>query len=371
MSKLIRVKAPGRINIIGEHTDYNDGYVLPGAIDKAITVLIETNGTERHCEVKAANLDETCQFSLDNLRPSEQGWSNYITGVVSELQALGAKLSGFKATFSGDVPIGGGMSSSAALECSFAFALNALFELGLDRWELIRAAQRAEHNFVGTRCGIMDQFSSVMGKKEQVMLLDCRSLDFTYLPCNLGAYQLLLLNTNVSHSLATSAYNTRREECESGVALLQQQFPEVKSLRDVSTSMLKEVITQLPDNIAQRCRHVVSENERVLAAAAALQQGNLEQLGALMYASHDSLQRDYEVSCPELDFLVEQTRSRPYVLGSRMMGGGFGGCTINLLEQRHVADFVTELSTAYRQQFGLELTPYTVSIENGVEEVAE
>jgi galactokinase len=367
MSKSITVKAPGRINIIGEHTDYNEGFVLPGAIDKAIIVQIHSNGTLQDCHVQAANLGETFHFNLQELKAVEPGWANYVLGVVHELQQLGGSLSGFDAVFEGDVPIGSGMSSSAALECSFAFALNELFELGLDRWTLIKAAQRAEHKFVGTKCGIMDQFSSVMGKKDQVMLLDCRSLDFEYLPCVLGDYQLILLNTNVSHSLASSEYNTRREECESGVAILQEQFPAIQSLRDVTMEMFEQGIPRLPLKVAQRCKHVISENERVLEATRALQSRDFKRLGELMYASHRSLQHDYEVSCPELDFLVEQTRFKDYVLGARMMGGGFGGCTINLIEKQKVAIFQEAMAAAYQRQFGIDLTPYEVSIENGAQ----
>ena len=332
-----------------------------------MTVKMETNGTEHKGHLKAANLNEVCDFDLNDLQPVDQAWANYILGVVKELQALGAPISGFDAVFEGDVPIGSGMSSSAALECSFAFALNSLFHLDFDRWTLIKAAQRAEHNFVGTKCGIMDQFSSMMGKKDQVMLLDCRSLDFEYLPCALGDYQLVLLNTNVSHSLASSEYNTRRKECESGVSLLQEQFPTIQSLRDVTMEMFEEGMPRLPIKIAQRCKHVISENDRVLEAAQALKTGDFNRLGQLIYASHRSLQHDYEVSCPELDFLVEQTRLKDYVLGARMMGGGFGGCTINLIEKQKRSIFQEEMAAAYQEQFGIELTPYLVQIENGAE----
>lgn len=369
MGKSITVKAPGRINIIGEHTDYNEGFVLPGAVDKGITVKMQTNGTAQECHLKAANLGEEYRFDLKELKPGEVGWANYVLGVVYELQQLGGTMAGFDATFEGNVPLGSGMSSSAALECSFAFALNELFQLGLDRWTLIKAAQRAEHNFVGTKCGIMDQFSSVMGKKDQVMLLDCRSLDFEYLPCELGDYQLILLNTNVSHSLASSEYNTRREECERGVELLQAPFPDIQSLRDVTMEMLAQEISLLSGKISHRCKHVVSENARVLEATKALQSGDFKHLGALMYASHDSLQHDYEVSCPELDFLVDQSRSKDYVLGARMMGGGFGGCTINLIEKQKVAIFQEEMLTTYQQQFGIEPTPYIVEIGDGVQAI--
>lgn len=365
MSKSIRVQSPGRINIIGEHTDYNEGFVLPAAIDKNITVDMQLNDSASTCNIKANNLNEIYTFDLNQVKPTKPGWENYVLGVVDELQQLGAKFAGFDATFAGDVPIGSGMSSSAALECSFAFALNELFDLGFDKWQLIKAAQMAEHHFVGTKCGIMDQFASVMGKKDQVMLLDCRSLEYQYFPCNLGDYQLILLNTNVSHSLASSEYNTRREECETGVKLMQNQFPDIQSLRDVSREMFEAEVASLPSKVAQRCKHIISENARVKEATEALIGGNFEKLGQLMYASHYSLQHDYEVSCPELDYLVAQTEDKDYVLGSRMMGGGFGGCTINLVRKDRLDTFQDKMAAAYRKKFELDLTPYLVSIENG------
>ncbi|MEM6318816.1 MAG: galactokinase [Bacteroidota bacterium] len=361
----IRTQAPGRINIIGEHTDYNDGFVLPAAIDKGTVVQLKKNGTASKCSMIALNIGEVGYFDLDNLKPVQHGWQNYLLGIVAELQKLGAKLTGFDCEFGGNVPIGSGMSSSASIECSFAFALNELFDLGFDKWQLIKAAQAAEHNFVGIKCGIMDMFASVMGKKNQVMLLDCRSLEFDYFPLDLGDYQLLLLNTNVSHSLTSSAYNDRRTACEKGVELLQETYPKIKSLRDVSLQQLSDVMGQLPPNIFKRCYHVVAENERVLAATEALKQQDFTQLGELIYQSHFSLQNDYEVSCPELDFLVQLTLDKNYVLGSRMMGGGFGGCTISIIQKDMVGIFKTHAAKAYKERFDKDLTPYTVSIEDG------
>jgi len=269
------------------------------------------------------------------------------------------------------VPIGSGMSSSAALECSFALALNELFGLGFDQWQLIKASQRAEHNFVGNKCGIMDQFAGVMGKKDHVMLLDCRSLDFQYFPLELGAYQLLLLNTNVSHSLASSEYNTRRAECEQGVHILQQEYPGIANLRDVNLKQIAAMEEQLPEHVFRRCRHVVSENQRVLDATKALLAGDFNAVGELMYQSHFSLQNDYEVSCPELDFLVQQTLDKDYVLGSRMMGGGFGGCTISIVEKERVAELVEEVSSVYSRHFGIDLTPVEVVIGDGAKVIRQ
>lgn len=363
------MQAPGRINIIGEHTDYNDGFVLPAAIDKKLTVTMRSNNTPATANVLDRKRQKSFSFDLRNFAPLDKGWHNYVMGVVHELQKLGVEIPGFDAEFEGDVPIGSGMSSSAALECSFAVALNELFGLNLGKWDLIKASQMAEHNFVGIKCGIMDQFASVMGKKDQVMLLDCRSLHFDYYPLELGAHQLLLLNTNVSHSLASSEYNTRRSECEEGVAVLAKIYPEITNLRDVTTGQIVASLDKLPEHIFRRCHHVVSENQRVLDATKALLDGDKKALGELMYESHFSLQNDYEVSCPELDFLVRQTIEKDYVLGSRMMGGGFGGCTINILEKGRVGEFLEEVSKNYRKEFGVDLTPIEVAIEDGAKSI--
>ena len=358
-------QAPGRINIIGEHTDYNKGFVLPAAIDKKTTVRLKRNEHSSRCRMLAGNLQEAIEFDLTNFQPKESGWENYMMGVVHELQQIGAEFSGFDCEFEGDVPIGSGMSSSASLECALATGLNKLFDLGFDKWQLIKACQLAEHNFVGIKCGIMDQFASTMGQKDQVMFLDCRSLEFDYFPFNLGDYQLLLLNTNVSHSLASSEYNTRRAACEEGVRILQTKFPKVHSLRDASFEMLLQMSEVIPTNIANRCRHIVLENDRVQMATKALLHKDFKQLGQLMYRSHFSLQKDYEVSCPELDYLVQQTLDKDYILGSRMMGGGFGGCTISIIEKEWVAPFTDLIVKNYKNQFGIDLSPYAVSIEDG------
>jgi galactokinase len=290
-------------------------------------------------------------------------------GVVHELQQLGAEIPGFDATFEGDIPLGGGMSSSAALECSFAYALNVVFNLGFNKNQLIHASQMAEHHFAGVKCGIMDQFASMMGKKDHVLLLDCRNLEYKYFPMNLGRYELLLLNTNVSHSLASSEYNTRRKECEEGVATIRQSFPAVKNLRDVSLEQLNKCKDKLHEKIHRRCHHVISENQRVLNATKALSEGNLRLLGELIYQSHQSLQHDYEVSCKELDFLVDFSKGKDYILGSRMMGGGFGGCTLNIIESGKTALFIEEAIQAYSAVFGKKPTPYSITIEDGTSEL--
>ena len=358
-------QSPGRINLVGGHTDYNDGYVLPAAIDKKTTIRLQRNGSAHQCTIYATNLEEHFAFDLKKLQPLDSGWQNYVMGVVDELMKLGGKITGFDGEFEGTVPIGSGMSSSAALECSLAFALNELFTLGFSKVALIKATQLAEHHFVGMKCGIMDQFTSVMGQKDKVLLLDCRTLDFDYFPLALGRYEILMLNSKVSHELANSEYNLRRAECEKGVAIIQKKYPDVAKLRDVSMAMLQEFKEELSPLTFKRCHHVVSENQRVLEAVDALKNNNLVAVGKAIYGSHFSLQRDYEVSCPELDFLVDQTLEKPYILGARMMGGGFGGCTLNIIRSTEKAAFLKEIKKKYKAKFGLQLIPYSVAIEDG------
>lgn len=357
--------APGRINIIGEHTDYNGGFVLPAAINKTISVGIRKNGNATDCVLYALDQNEQFSFSLDQMKPELGSWANYVMGVVSELQKLGASFTGFDLALGGNVPAGAGMSSSAALECAVGFALNTLFDLGLDRIQLIKAAQLAEHNYVGTKCGIMDQFASVMGKANSVFRLDCRSLEYEYYPLELGDYELLFLNTNVSHSLADSAYNARRAACEQGAAILKKQYPSVDLLRDADLDMLNRVKDQMSGEVYQRCKYVIEEIGRVLQACDALQEKDFNEVGRLMYQTHDGLQYLYEVSCPELDFLVDATRDKSHILGSRMMGGGFGGCTINLIKKGHAQAFIDEISPLYKAKFGRALTPIITEIGEG------
>ncbi len=358
--------APGRINLIGEHTDYNDGWVLPAAIDRQLHFTLQANPDEDRIDVWAKDRKERLSCRLDDLQRRPAGsWENYILGVVSELKALGCSVKGFRGECWGDVPIGAGLSSSAALECSLAFGLNELFSLGLDRWSLVHAAQRAEHQFAGTRCGIMDQFASAMGKAGMAMLLDCRSGEYGYHPLELDPYVLLLLNSNVTHELSTSAYNDRRRECEAGVTLLKQVLPDIVALRDVSPADLERAEAILPPVIYRRCRHVVTENDRVGKAVAALQTGDRETLGLLLYASHQSLRSDFEVSCPELDCLVDFAARRTEVAGCRMMGGGFGGCTIQLVHRDAMDEYIAAASAHYADAFGRMLSPIPVHIGDG------
>ena len=361
----IKVQSPGRINFIGSHTDYNEGFVLPGAINKTMVFELERNGTEKQVTVHALNKKEQHQFLLDNLEHLDGGWQNYVIGVFAELQKIVANLKGMDISFSGDVPIGSGLSSSAALECGLAFGLNELFQLGIEKWDLIKASQRAEHNYVGTKCGIMDQFASMMGQKGHALLLDCRTLDYELIPANFEGYKMLMLNTNVSHNLATSEYNVRRAACEAGVTFFQNKYDNIQSLRDLSFDQFKVYREELPEDIQDCCHHVIKENERVLLAAEELKKGNLVAFGELIYQSHNSSRDYYHITCPEIDFLVDLSKEKDFILGSRMMGGGFGGCTLNIIEEGKIDPFVEEASKAYRDKFGIDLSPYVVSIEDG------
>ncbi|MFE7084767.1 galactokinase [Sphingobacterium spiritivorum] len=365
----IIVKSPGRINIIGEHTDYNDGFVLPAAINKAVYVAVAPRQDNNIC-LYAADFREMFQVSSADLQPAEKGWPNYILGVVDQIQKRGLHVGGFNLFIDGDVPAGAGLSSSAAVECATAFALNELFSLNLSRIDIARIGQLAEHTYVGVKCGIMDQFASVLSEKDQVFRLDCRSLAYEYFPLELGEYMILLLNTNVKHSLGDSQYNKRREKCELGVSWIRENYPEVKSLRDVTIEMLDEVVKKRDEDVYIKCRYVVEENLRVVAACQAMEKGDLVSLGQHIYASHKGLSKAYQVSCEELDFLVDATYAYPDVLGARMMGGGFGGCTINLVKKDFSDQFIKEISESYQQQFVVSLTPYIVETADGTTRIA-
>jgi galactokinase len=363
------VRTPGRINLIGEHTDYNDGFVLPAAIDKAIYFAVSTR-TDRICKLYAADLNDSYEFSLDTLQKSAKSWANYLIGVTSELMTAGYLIpSGFEVAFGGDVPNGAGLSSSAAVESGMGFALSEMFGLKVPRLELALTAQRAEHHFAGLQCGIMDMFASIHGKAHSVIRLDCRDLSYEYFPFNFVNYQLVLCNSGVKHTLADSAYNTRRQECEAGVAILKQFYPHVHSLRDVSLAQVETHRTDFTENVYRRCRYVTGEIERVVAACEDLKRDDLEAFGKKMYDTHEGLSNDYEVSCVELDFLVEQTFHKEEVLGARLMGGGFGGCTINIVKTEKVADFIQQMTVAYQNQFYRNLVCHVVEITEGVEKL--
>lgn len=358
------ISAPGRVNLIGEHTDYNDGFVLPGAIDKVIVVAVAKNDSDK-INVYARQFDEEYNFSPHNIGKAS-GWQNYILGVTHYFQQQTKPLTfGLDVIIDGDVPVGGGMSSSAALCSAFGMALNTLFDGGLSRMDLAYIGQKTEHNFVGTMCGIMDQFASLHGKAGNLMKLDCRSLEYEYIPFNFPDYRIVLVNTMVKHSLAGTEYNDRRKQCEAGVEAMKEFLPGIKALRDVSSSQLHEHRDTLDAETFKRCKYVVEEIERVGTAADLLRQGDLDAFGKLMYQTHDGLSKEYEVSCEELDYLVELARTLNYVKGGRMMGGGFGGCTINIVESAHVDEFVGYMQQEYEKKYNVVPEVYITRIEDG------
>ncbi|MGK7390325.1 MAG: galactokinase [Candidatus Cyclobacteriaceae bacterium M2_1C_046] len=364
-------RSPGRINLIGEHTDYNDGFVLPAAIDKEIIMAITKNDSARY-RLFSLEYNKLLEIDLDLLSPVQDKddlWANYILGVVDQLKAAGYNINGFDCVFGGNIPIGAGMSSSAALECCTAYALSELFDLNISKTNIALFAQKAEHNYAGVQCGIMDQYASVMGKKNHAIRLDCRSLDFGYFPLEFKEYQIILCDTNVKHSLANSKYNTRRKECEEGVAMLKQKFTEISSLRDATFDMVEQVKGDMTPEVYKRCRYIVEENDRVVAGSEFLKQGDIEAFGEKMYKSHQGLSVLYEVSCPELDFLVDLTLHNDNIVGARMMGGGFGGCTINIIKRNEKEVFINEAKASYKAKFNRELTTYEVEIMDGTSKI--
>jgi galactokinase len=368
--KPLLVRSPGRVNIIGEHTDYNNGFVLPAAIDKAVIVAVVPRDDDR-IRLYSGEFDERFDTLISEMQPTDRIWPNYILGVADQLRKRGYALRGFDLAIDGDVPIGSGLSSSAAVECATAFALNELFSLNIGKKDLAFIAQKAEHEFAKVLCGIMDQFASVFGKKDHVIRLDCQSLEYEYVPLRMEGFRIVLLNTNVKHSLGSSEYNTRRQQCESGVALVKAHHPEVNSLRDVSLAQLDRYVAPVDPLVYRRCKYVVEENERLLSGCEDLKAGNVEALGKKMFMSHEGLSREYEVSCAELDLLVDAVRNHPGVLGARMMGGGFGGCTINLVKEDAIEELIREVAASYSKMMGKELTPYIARIEDGTSIIAQ
>ena len=358
------VRAPGRINLIGEHTDYNDGFVLPAAIDKAVYVAINKR-SDNKIYLHAEEYNENYIADIENLRQSKFHWSSYLLGVTDQLLKKKFSVTGFNIVVDGDVPVGAGMAASAAIECATVFALNKLFELNIGKLDMVKIAQKAEQEFVGLQCGVMDMFSSMFGKKDHVVKLDCKTMDYEYVPLKLEGYKILLLNTNVKHSLSSSEYNVRREQCEKGVAIVKEHHPEVNSLRDVTMEMLDKYVASAEPLIYQRCKYVVEEKQRLLEGCEDLKNGHVEALGKKLFQTHDGLSKLYEVSCPELDFLVDAVRENNAVLGARMMGGGFGGCTINIVKEESIEPLVAELIQSYKAAMNLDLTAYVVAIENG------
>ncbi|MEO6537022.1 MAG: galactokinase [Ferruginibacter sp.] len=361
------VRSPGRVNIIGEHTDYNEGFVLPAAIDKAIYVAI-SKSDDAKIYLYAENFKEYFEVALADIKPTGT-WATYILGVVDQLIKRGYAIGGFNLALNGDVPVGAGLSSSAAVECAVVFALNELFNLGIDKMGMVLIAQKAEHIFSGVMCGVMDMFASMFGKKDHVIKLDCRSLKYEYKPLKLEGYKLVLFNTNVKHSLASSEYNTRRQQCEQGVAWIKEFHPAVISLRDVNLKMLNDHVAARDKIVYKRCRFIVEEIERLLLGCEDLENGPLEALGAKMFQTHEGLSKDYEVSCKELDYLVDAVKNNPAVPGARMMGGGFGGCTINIIKEEVIDNLIMQVSKLYKNKMHLDLDAYTVKTADGTAQV--
>lgn len=359
------VRSPGRINLIGDHTDYNEGFVLPAAIDKAIYFAIGVRSDDT-IRLFSQNLNDTHISSLTLPEKSiTQTWANYILGVVNEILKADHPLKGFNLVFGGDLPTGGGLSSSAALENGIGFCLKELFRLSISRLELVQISKMAENEFVGMKCGIMDMFVSMMGRFNSVIRLDCRSLEANYFPFGSNEYVWVLCDTMVKHALVDSEYNTRRSECEQGVVLLKQFDPSIKSLRDVSLQMLEKHKDAFPGVVYQRCKFVLEENQRVEQACLALEKNDFLAFGELMYQSHQGLSELYEVSCEELNFLVDQAKGSSGVCGSRMMGGGFGGCTLNLIQKSKVAVFVDKMKKAYFDHYKKTIPCYVVQLDQG------
>jgi len=362
------VRSPGRINIIGEHTDYNEGFVLPAAINQSAYIAI-TARKDDNIHLFSTDFNQSFDCSLNSLTPSSLGWPNYVLGVADQLVKRGYSIKGFNLVLHGEVPIGAGLSSSASIECATVFALNELFGLGIEKMQMALIAQKAEHEFAKVMCGIMDQFASMFGKEDHVIRLDCRSLEYEYMPMKLEGMSIVLMNTNVKHSLSSSEYNTRRQQCEQGVEWVKEKYPDVKSLRDVTHEMLDTLVKNRDAVIYRRCNYVVEENERLIGACEDLKAGNIRALGKKMFRTHEGLSREYEVSCKELDFLVEAVKKYPEVLGARMMGGGFGGCTINLVKEEAIDRITAEVSEAYSKQMKLDCTIYIAHTGNGTENI--
>ena len=359
-SDAILFASPGRINLIGEHTDYNGGFVFPGAVDKGIVAAIRLNGTDK-VRAFALDLNESAEFGLNEEDKPAQSWACYIFGVCREIQKRGGVIGGFDTVFAGDVPLGAGMSSSAALESTFAYALNTLYNLGIEKFELARIGQSTEHNYCGVKCGIMDQFASVHGKAGHLMRLDCRSMEFSYFPFDptKHGYRLMLVNSCVKHELVGSPYNDRRASCERVAAVLGQEF-----LRGATMEQLEAIKDQISEEDYMRARYVIGEEKRVLDVCEALERDDYETVGERMYETHWGMSKDYEVSCEELDFLATVAKECG-VTGSRIMGGGFGGCTINLVKEELYDNFVATVTERFKEKYGHEPKIYPVVISDG------
>ncbi|ULB33932.1 galactokinase [Proteiniphilum propionicum] len=355
--------SPGRVNLIGEHTDYNGSFVFPGAIDKGMIAAIRFNGADK-VKAYAIDLDESSEFGLNEEDLPKEGWAKYIFGVCREIIKRGGTIKAFDTVFSGDVPLGAGMSSSAALESTYAFALNDMLKLGIDKFELARVGQSTEHNYVGVKCGIMDQFASLFGKEGHLIRLDTKTMEYEYFPFDPQGYKLVLLDTVVKHELASSAYNKRRESCEHAARTIAKRHPEMEFLRDATMEMLLEVKNEISEEDFMRAQYVIEETQRVRDVSDALERGDYKTVGEKMYETHHGMSKLYEVSCDELDFLNDIAREHG-VTGSRVMGGGFGGCTINLVKDELHDSFVADAKEKFKARFGHEPKVYDVVISDG------
>lgn len=359
--------SPGRINLIGEHVDYNDGYVMPAAIDKGIWFAVAPNEST-DVRLHSYNMHEDLHTTLQNVRP-QSGWQNYVLGVLHVMLEDNMPIGGIDCVFGGNLPVGAGLSSSAAVECGLAFALDDIFRLGRSRKDLALMAQRAEHLYPGVKCGIMDQYASLLGRKDNIIMLDCRSIEHEYIPFHLEAHTLVLINSKVQHSLAAGEYNLRRSQCSEGLAFLTSREDAITGFRDVTPDHLEHHKQEMDEVIYRRCSYVVSEIERTRQASDFLTTDHIEDFGRLMYETHRGLSTDYEVSCPELDFLVDEARKNG-VAGSRLMGGGFGGCTINLVQKAVLDQTIENITGAYKRQFGIDADVLEVHVSDGVHPLA-
>ena len=366
VSPEIIVHSPGRINLIGEHIDYNGGYVLPAAID--LKIKFRFRKKQNHICIVTSESQGSFKFNInEELKTKKNHWGNYVLGVVAGIRNLHpGRLQGFDCEFKSELPIGSGISSSAALECGIAKGLNEMFDLGLSNYEMIEITRMAEHHFVGTKCGVMDQFAVMMGKEKKLILLNCETLAHDIIDADFSPYQIVLLNTNVTHNLSSSAYNTRRSECELALKVISKDYQEYKQLANIPLSIIEKYKEKLTSDIFNRASYVSMENSRTKEAAEVIQKGQIKRFGELMYQSHEGLSNKYDVSCDELDFLVDYSKDFDQVIGARMMGGGFGGCTINLIHQDGLKNFISSISEAYQDRFYIELTPITVATSDGV-----
>ncbi len=359
------VSAPGRINFIGEHTDYNMGFVLPAAINQAVYVALSPN---ENSETSFVSLDfnDSYQGNISHLEKSAKGWPNYINGIVDQLKKKGCKINGFNCVLKGNIPMRAGMATSASIECAIIFALNEIFELKLDKMTMVDLCQQAENEFVGVHCGNLDFFAIMFAKKNYALKLDCRTHESSYVHVRMDEYRIVLFNTNVNRLLALSEYNSRRETCENAAATICKVYPQVTHLRDATIPMLDEIIRPQNEETYWMCRYVVEEIQRLHAACDDLASGKLAAFGKKLYETHDGLSKNFKVSCPELDYLVDFVKAENSVLGGRMMGAGFGGCTINLIKEKALNELIPRISQAYQKAMQKELSVYVYETAGGV-----